>query len=72
MQVQLFATLREGRGKEVDIPWQDGMDGHAVLRELGLKPCDVKIFLVNGIHSKPDAMLKDGDILALFPSTGGG
>jgi molybdopterin converting factor small subunit len=72
MTVQLFATLREGRGKEVDIPWSEGLDGFAVLEALGLEPEDVKIFLVNGVHSKPDAVLKESDIIALFPSTGGG
>ena len=72
MKVQLFATFREGRGKEADIPWHDGLDGHEVLKTLGLGPEDVKIFLINGIHSKPDAILKPDDIIALFPSIGGG
>jgi len=72
MEVRLFATLREGRGKEVDVPWFEGIDGNAVLKTLDLKPCDVKIFLVNGIHNTPDVKLKENDILAFFPSTGGG
>ena len=44
MKIQLFATFREGRGKEVDIPWHDGLDGHEVLKTLELGPEDVKIF----------------------------
>jgi len=72
MEVRLFATLREGRGKEADIPWHDGLDGHAVLNALGIETGDVKIFLINGIHNNPDAKLKPDDIIALFPAVGGG
>jgi len=72
MEVQLFATFREGRGKTAEIEWYDGIDGFTVLKELDLKPDDVKIFLINGHHSKPDALLKQDDIIALFPAVGGG
>ena len=72
MKVQLFATLREGRGKETEIPWYDGIDGHTVLKELCLETGDVKIFLINGRHSDPDTAIKPDDIIALFPAVGGG
>ena len=72
MKIQLFATFREGRGKEADIPWFDALDGYEVLKTLGLEPEDVKIFLINGIHSKPDTILKPDDIISLFPAVGGG
>ena len=72
MKVQLFATLREGRGKEIDITWHDGIDGFSVLKTLQLEPEDVKIFLVNGFHSTPDALLKEDDVISLFPAVGGG
>ena len=72
MIVQLFATLRDGRGKEADITWQEGMDGHAILKALELEPGDVKIFLVNGLHNEPDVLLKPDDKVALFPAVGGG
>jgi len=72
MKVQLFATLREGRGKEIEIPWHDGIDGFTVLKTLGLEAEDVKIFLINGVHNKPEAVLKPDDIIALFPAVGGG
>ena len=72
MEVRLFATLREGRGKAVDIEWRENLDGYTVLTELELAPEDVKIFLINGTHSSPDALLKTDDIVSLFPSTGGG
>jgi len=72
MEVRLFATLREGRGKQADIPWHEGIDGHAVLKALELEPDDIKIYLINGVHSDPDAKLKPDDIIALFPGIGGG
>jgi len=72
MEVKLFATLREGRGKEVDIPWYEGINGFDVLRALELEPEDVKIFLINGLHSEPETELKPDDIIALFPAVGGG
>ena len=72
MKIQLYATLREGRGKEAEIPWFDGIDGFVILNELGLEPDDVKIFLINGHHSKPETLIKPDDIIALFPAVGGG
>ena len=72
MVVKLFATLREGRGKETDIPWHEGTDGYAILKALALKPGDVKIFLVNGMHSKFEVKLKPDDVISLFPAVGGG
>jgi len=72
MKVQLFATLREGRGKETGIPWHEGIDGYTVLNKLGLEAEDVKIFLINGLHSDPGTVLKEDDIISLFPAVGGG
>jgi len=72
MVVQLFATLREGRGMKADIPWYEGLDGYEVLKDLELKPEDVKIFLINGKHSKPDTKLNQNDVISLFPAVGGG
>jgi len=72
MEVRLFATLRENRGKVQQIQWQDGMDGYAVLSVLNIPPEEVAIFLINGAHSKPDAAVKPNDVIALFPPVGGG
>ena len=72
MDIKLFATLREGRGKTVEIEWYKGINGFAVLKELGLEPDEVKIFLINGLNSIPDVELKSDDIIALFPAVGGG
>jgi len=72
MEVQLFATFREGRGKTADITWYEGINGYTILKELNLEPDDVKILLINGRHSTPDDVIKSDDIIALFPAVGGG
>jgi molybdopterin converting factor small subunit len=72
MEVRLYATLRENRGKTAPVDWVEGMDGNALLAALGIAPGDVSIFLINGVHSKPDAALGADDVIALFPPVGGG
>jgi len=72
MEVRLFATLRDGRENAVDVPWYEGMDGHALLDTLGIAVDDAAIFLINGVSSRPDAILKADDVIALFPPVGGG
>jgi len=72
MVIKLYATLRQGRGKEADIPWYEGLDGVEILKALELKPEDVKIFLINGLHSKPETKIKPDDVISLFPAVGGG
>jgi molybdopterin converting factor small subunit len=72
MEVRLFATLRESRDSKVHVQWYEGMDGHALLKSLGIDAEDVAVFLINGKHSKPEALLNADDIIALFPPVGGG
>jgi molybdopterin converting factor small subunit len=72
MEVRLFATLRENRGKTVDVPWYEGIDGYALINTLGIKPEDASIFLINGKNNKLDATFNEDDIIALFPPVGGG
>lgn len=68
----MFATLRENRGKVVDVQWREGMDGYALLTALGIPTEDVAIFLIGGVNQKPDAILRADDVIALFPPVGGG
>ncbi|MFV0480785.1 MAG: MoaD/ThiS family protein [Campylobacteraceae bacterium] len=70
--VKLFATLRENRGKEVLIPFAEGMDVAFVVSHLLIDPKDVAIILVNGRHQKMETKLADGQKLFLFPPVGGG
>ena len=72
IEVRLFATLREGRGKMVMLPAEDFPDAVSIIRHLNIPVDEVAILLINGFHSKPDAKVKEGDIVALFPPVGGG
>jgi len=72
LSVKLFATLREGRGKQLDVEIDNGLSVLKVIEKLGIKKNDVSIILVNGINTNVDAVLSDGDTLSLFPPIGGG
>jgi len=72
LSVKLFATLREGRGKQLDVEIDNGLSVLKAMETLGIKKNDVSIILVNGINTNVDAVLSDGDTLSLFPPIGGG
>ncbi len=77
VEVKLFATLRDylpkGSGK---FSCKMEVDGHTRIKDLldRLKiPKDIpKIILVNGIHGKEDQIVKDGDVVSIFPPVAGG
>ena len=52
------------------------IDGHPriedVMSNLKIPEEMPKIILVNGIHGKKDQVLKDGDVLSVFPPVAGG
>lgn len=72
IEVRLFATLREGRGKILYFEKDDCSVASQVLEKLNIPQEDVAIFLINGFHSQLGATVRDGDILAIFPPVGGG
>ncbi len=72
IEVRLFATLREGRGKVFSLEAADYQYGKDILKEFQIPEDEVAIFLINGFHSKPEDTVKDGDVIALFPPVGGG
>ena len=72
IEVRLFATLREGRGKVQMLSAEQFACAGDIIRYLGIPAEEVAILLVNGFHSKPDAEVKEGDVVALFPPVGGG
>lgn len=72
IEVRLFATLREGRGKILYLEPENFTVAGQVLLHLGIQENDVSIYLINGFHSKITDPIKDGDILAIFPPVGGG
>lgn len=72
LEIRLFATLRQHRGKKLAVPFRPGMTAADVLGAIGIPGQDVSILLVNGRDASPDRMLEEGDILSLFPPVGGG
>ena len=72
IEVRLFATLRNNREKILSLDATACPDGMAILDQLAIPKEDVAIFLINGIHSKLDDPINEGDIIAIFPPVGGG
>ena len=72
IEVRFFATLRDGRGKVMQIDAEKVAVAGDILRLCDIKPEEVAILLINGFHSKPEDPVKDGDVISLFPPVGGG
>ena len=77
IEVKLFATLRDYLPKgSSQFSCKMGIDPHTRIQDIlsRLKiPDDLpKIILVNGIHGKKDQVLKEGDVLSIFPPVAGG
>ena len=77
VEVRLFATLvpflppdsRDGAAV-LEVP--EGSTVHDVVRRLGI-PADLeRVTLLNGGDSAPDARLRPGDVLTVFPPLAGG
>jgi len=72
MKVKLFATLMEKHGKVAEVSWYEGMTGYTLFKDLDIAEEHVSIFLINGLNSAPDTLIKEDDTVALFPPLGGG
>ncbi len=79
MSVNVFvaATLRKyvdgydpEKGICLDIP--SGTSVKEVLNILGIPSEEVKIIMVNGVHSSLEEKLKGDERIGLFPAVGGG
>lgn len=75
IEVRLFATLprRSATGrKQFEVPFSAGLIVRDLVEAEGLKPTDVHIVMINGLHGTMESELGDGDRLGLFPPVGGG
>ncbi len=77
IEVKLFANFRdylpEGSDRfscKVTVNGSERVTD--ILRNLGIPTDHPKIILINGIHGKEEDLLKDGDILSIFPPVAGG
>ncbi|NDV21668.1 MoaD/ThiS family protein [Desulfovibrio sp. JC022] len=53
-------------------PISEGETVADVLDRVGIPADEVKIIFINGVSSKFDSVLTDGDRVGLFPAVGGG
>ena len=72
IEVRVFATLRQGREKISFMEAESVQTAGDILSALNIRPEEVAILLINGFHSKPDDLVKDGAVVSLFPPVGGG
>ncbi|MCX8027073.1 MAG: MoaD/ThiS family protein [Thermodesulfovibrionales bacterium] len=72
IKVKLFATLQKGRFDEKMFNLVDNTTVRDVLHIIGVDEKDASIIFINNRHQTLDTVLKDGDILSIFPSIGGG
>ena len=72
IRVRLFATLRNGRGKEVVLELGPGDTPEKILELLNIPKEEVAILLINGRDGALDKPLSPEDVLSIFPPVGGG
>jgi sulfur-carrier protein len=72
LEVRLFATLRENRGKVLKLEVASGVTGAEIIASLDIIKEDVAIFLINGRDGVLETPLVEGDVLSIFPPVGGG
>lgn len=72
IRIRLFATLREGRGKELILEMEEGAVVQSAIDILNIREEDVAILLVNGRDAARDKVLAEGDTISIFPPVGGG
>jgi len=72
IEVNLFATLRQGRFKKkrLHLP-EDGSLGQ-LLDQLGIPHKGTGILLVNGRAATPNTRLGENDFVSIFPPIAGG
>lgn len=72
IEVRLFATLREGRGKIIYLESEKIATVNDVFEYFHISEEEVSILLINGYHSKCSDSIKEGDVISLFPPVAGG
>lgn len=72
--VKLFAFLRQERFKIRDLNFPDGTTVGQVLDDLSIsrQEMEIGIIFINGKHAEFSTVLKEDDILAVFPPVAGG
>lgn len=72
IEMRLFATLREGRGKVVPMEAPEGATVETLIDSLSIPHEEIAILLVNGRDAVLERILQEGDAVSVFPPVGGG
>jgi len=72
IKVRLFATLRNGRGKELLTELQENGTVRDIIAHLEIPESEVAILLINGRDGTLDRPLLETDVVSIFPPVGGG
>lgn len=72
IKVRLFATLRDGRGKELMFEIEEGGTARRIIDGLNIPESEVAILLINGRDGTLDRPLEVTDVVSIFPPVGGG
>lgn len=72
VEVRLFASFRKSRWKCKRLFIDKETTVKKIIEQIDIKEEDLGIVLVNGIYSNVDTILKNDDVLAIFPPIGGG
>ena len=70
--VKLFATFRRGRFREALREYPAATRIADVIADLEIEAKDIGMIFIRGQHAEPEQVLREGDVLALFPLLGGG
>ena len=70
--VRLYASLREGHKGEEELEIPPGSTIASVIEILGVPDTAVTLSFINGRHASHETVLRQGDVVGLFPPIGGG
>ncbi len=72
IEVKLFAYFRDNRFIKEYRTYPESTTVIQVIGELGIKPEEVGVTMINGRHCLLDTELEDKNSLGIFPMIGGG
>ncbi len=76
IEVRLFATFRDYLPRDTQVSFKKVLDKETAVAhfadEISLPPDMPKIFIVNGNVVTGEYVLRDGDIVSIFPPVAGG
>lgn len=72
IKVKLIGAFRVDRFKEQDSDYPTGTTAENIIERLHIPRRALGTVLINGVHSRIDDIVNDGDTIALLPILGGG